>query len=185
MEQEVAKNQAALDKATAIRQTELAECNTEHMLQAISALKSAVTVLSKHNSFLQLPSSVESKENKLQAKETAVNSLAEITRHEMLDQPAADDICTREFQPVSRACDSSASLKAVDNCGPESTSPFIQNESRFKDVEMQINSLRDSIGKLQSDIDEKLQKMSDGAASEIRNCMNALVSQILRPPPPT
>merc|ERR1719356_233763 len=58
-EQEVAKNQAALDKATAIRQKELAEFNEEEkdVLQSISALKSAVTVLSKHNSFLQMPRS--------------------------------------------------------------------------------------------------------------------------------
>jgi len=59
LEQEVAKNQAALDKATSIRQKELAEFNAEEkdVLQSISALKSAVTVLSKHNSFLQMPRS--------------------------------------------------------------------------------------------------------------------------------
>merc|ERR1719298_285952 len=59
LEKEVAKNQAALDKATAIRQKQLAEFNEEEKdaLESISALKSAVTVLSKHNSFVQLPSS--------------------------------------------------------------------------------------------------------------------------------
>merc|ERR1711959_875466 len=60
LEQEVAKNQAALDKATAIRQKELAEFNEEEkdVLQSVSALKSAVTVLSKHNSaLLQMPRS--------------------------------------------------------------------------------------------------------------------------------
>jgi len=59
LEKEVAENQAALDKATAIRQKELAEFNAEErdLLGSISALKSAVTVLSKHNSFLQMPSS--------------------------------------------------------------------------------------------------------------------------------
>jgi chromosome segregation ATPase len=59
LEKEVAENQAALDKATAIRQKELAEFNAEEKdaLEAISALKSAVTVLSKHNSFLQIPRS--------------------------------------------------------------------------------------------------------------------------------
>merc|ERR1719478_430825 len=59
LEQEVAKNQEALDQATALRQKQLAEFNAEEkdMLGAISALKSAVTVLSKHNSasMLQLP----------------------------------------------------------------------------------------------------------------------------------
>merc|ERR1719498_89137 len=59
LEKEVAENQAALDKATAIRQKELAEFNEEEkdLLGSISALKSAVTVLSKHNSFVQMPQS--------------------------------------------------------------------------------------------------------------------------------
>merc|ERR1712166_593797 len=59
LEKEVAENQAALDKATAIRQKQLAEFNEEEkdLLESISALKSAVTVLSKHNSLLQLPRS--------------------------------------------------------------------------------------------------------------------------------
>merc|ERR1712072_1181575 len=59
LEKEVAENQAALDKATAIRQKELAEFNEEEKdaLEAISALKAAVTVLSKHNSMLQIPKS--------------------------------------------------------------------------------------------------------------------------------
>merc|ERR1719405_316332 len=57
LEKEVAGNQAALDKATAIRQKQLAEFNEEEkdLLGSISALKSAVTVLSKHNSFVQMP----------------------------------------------------------------------------------------------------------------------------------
>jgi len=61
LEKEVAENQEALDAATAIRQKELAEFNAEEKdsLQAISALKSAVTVLSKHHggALLQLPQS--------------------------------------------------------------------------------------------------------------------------------
>ena len=59
LEKEVAKNQEALDKATAIREKQLEEFNGEEkdLLQSISALKSAVTVLSKHNSLLQMPRS--------------------------------------------------------------------------------------------------------------------------------
>merc|ERR1719305_2053003 len=59
LEKEVAKNQEALDQATEIRQKELAEFNAEEkdLLGSISALKSAVTVLSKHNSLLQIPRS--------------------------------------------------------------------------------------------------------------------------------
>jgi len=59
LEKEVAENQEALDQATALRQKELAEFNAEEKdaLQAISALKSAITVLSKHNAgaFMQMP----------------------------------------------------------------------------------------------------------------------------------
>merc|ERR1719456_1150732 len=59
LEAEVASNQEALDKATALRQKELAEFNAEEkdMLGAISALKSAITVLSKHHpgSLIQVP----------------------------------------------------------------------------------------------------------------------------------
>merc|ERR1719460_2856498 len=59
LEKEVAENQAALDKATAIRQKQLAEFNEEEkdLLESISALKSAVTVLSKHHSLIQMPRS--------------------------------------------------------------------------------------------------------------------------------
>merc|ERR1719377_510804 len=59
LEKEVAENQNALDKATAIRQKQLAEFNEEEkdLLESISALKAAVTVLSKHNSFIQMPRS--------------------------------------------------------------------------------------------------------------------------------
>merc|ERR1719464_2223145 len=61
LESEVAKNQEALDKATAIREKQLAEFNEEEkdLLESISALKAAVTVLSKHQggAFLQMPQS--------------------------------------------------------------------------------------------------------------------------------
>ena len=58
LESEIAKNTEALAKATSIREKELAEFNAEEkdMLQSIGALKSAVTVLNKHNSFAQVPS---------------------------------------------------------------------------------------------------------------------------------
>jgi len=59
LEKEVGANQKALDAATAIRTKQLAEFNGEEkdLLESISALKSAVTVLSKHNSMLQVPRS--------------------------------------------------------------------------------------------------------------------------------
>eukprot|EP00448_Togula_jolla_P019412 CAMPEP_0170589716 /NCGR_PEP_ID=MMETSP0224-20130122/11491_1 /TAXON_ID=285029 /ORGANISM="Togula jolla, Strain CCCM 725" /LENGTH=218 /DNA_ID=CAMNT_0010913477 /DNA_START=58 /DNA_END=710 /DNA_ORIENTATION=+ len=50
-EKEVAANQASLDQATSIREKQLAAFNAEEkdLLQSISALKAAVTVLSKHH----------------------------------------------------------------------------------------------------------------------------------------
>merc|ERR1719156_74044 len=59
LDKEIAKNQAALDKATAIRTKELAEFNAEEkdMLQSITALKSAITVLAKHHGGALLQSS--------------------------------------------------------------------------------------------------------------------------------
>merc|ERR1719277_1796335 len=59
LEKEVQENQDALAKATAIREKQLAEFNAEEkdLLESISALKAAVTVLSKHHgaSLLQMP----------------------------------------------------------------------------------------------------------------------------------
>jgi hypothetical protein len=51
LEKEVAKNSAALDQATALREKELAEFTAEEKdsLQTISSLKSAVIALSKHH----------------------------------------------------------------------------------------------------------------------------------------
>merc|ERR1719160_909029 len=51
LEKEVEKNQQALDQAAAIRAKELAEFNEEEKdsLEAIAALKAAITVLSKHH----------------------------------------------------------------------------------------------------------------------------------------
>merc|ERR1719355_504108 len=51
LEGEVARNQEALDKATALRQKQLAEFNAEEKdaIEAIGALKAAIVVLSKHH----------------------------------------------------------------------------------------------------------------------------------------
>jgi len=61
LEKEVAANQEALDQATAIRQKQLAEFNAEEkdLLQSVSALKAAITVLSKHHggALVQIPRS--------------------------------------------------------------------------------------------------------------------------------
>merc|ERR1719401_2694391 len=61
LEKEVAKNQDSLAKATALREKQLAEFNAEEkdLLESISALKAAITVLEKHHgaALIQLPRS--------------------------------------------------------------------------------------------------------------------------------
>eukprot|EP00397_Hematodinium_sp_SG-2012_P017122 GEMP01017495.1.p1 GENE.GEMP01017495.1~~GEMP01017495.1.p1 ORF type:complete len:659 (+),score=242.70 GEMP01017495.1:111-2087(+) len=54
LEKDVDSNQKSLDKATALRRKELAVFNSEEkdMLESIRAMKSAITVLSKHNQAL-------------------------------------------------------------------------------------------------------------------------------------
>merc|ERR1719326_2354153 len=72
LEAEIAKLQEGLDKATAIREKELAEFNEEEkdLLESITALKSAIVVLSKHHSLLQVP-------------KTHVLSIAATLQHEL------------------------------------------------------------------------------------------------------
>lgn len=57
LKDEVAKNEAALEQASTIRSDEIKKFNAEEkeMLDTIASLKSAVKILSKHNSFLQMP----------------------------------------------------------------------------------------------------------------------------------
>jgi len=61
LEKEVAQNQDSLAKATALREKQLAEFNAEEkdLLESISALKAAITVLAKHHggALVQLPRS--------------------------------------------------------------------------------------------------------------------------------
>jgi len=54
---EIAANEEALDKATSLRTKELAEFNTEEkdLLGSIGGLKSALTVLGKHQALVQVP----------------------------------------------------------------------------------------------------------------------------------
>jgi hypothetical protein len=72
LEKEVAANQQALDKATALRQKQLAEFNAEEkdLLQSIQALGNAVVVLGKHNKSL------------LQTEASAIPQIAMMLRHQ-------------------------------------------------------------------------------------------------------
>merc|ERR1719326_267342 len=79
LEKEVAANREALDKATAIREKQLAEFNAEEkdLLESIAALKAAITVLSKHHggSLLQVQES--------QLQESKLVSVAATLGHEL------------------------------------------------------------------------------------------------------
>merc|ERR1740133_213698 len=77
LEKEIAQNQGALDKATAIRQKQLAEFNGEEkdLLESISALKSAVTVLGKHNSLIQMPTVAASVQNAMKKHESLLTGV--------------------------------------------------------------------------------------------------------------
>jgi uncharacterized small protein (DUF1192 family) len=76
LKDEIAKNDAALRKADAMRQKDLAEFNADEkdMLQSIQALGNAVTVLSKHHdSFLQ--TTADSKEVLMTVRNSLVKAL--------------------------------------------------------------------------------------------------------------
>jgi len=86
LEKELAKNTDALEKATAIRRKQLAEFNAEEkdLLESISALKAAITVLSKHHqSLIQVP-------------HTHLLSIATMLQHEMHKHaPLLEGVLTR------------------------------------------------------------------------------------------
>merc|ERR1719515_673453 len=74
LEKEIAKHQDSLDKATAIREKELAEFNAEEkdLLESIAALKAPITVLSKHHGG-----------SLLQVQESKLLSVAATLQHEL------------------------------------------------------------------------------------------------------
>merc|ERR1719230_1530271 len=84
LEAEIAKNQEALDKATALRQKELAEFNGEEkdMLQSIGALKSAVVVLGKHHEAMLQDSETAAESQELMS--VAVLMKDELRKHSTL-----------------------------------------------------------------------------------------------------
>merc|ERR1719359_598441 len=91
LKDEIAKNDAALRKADAMRQKDLAEFNADEkdLMQSIQALGNAVTVLSKHHqSFLQMDAKVEVKglRNALRRANLTPDQKAQVTA--FLQQPA-------------------------------------------------------------------------------------------------
>mmetsp|Transcript_21697 Transcript_21697/g.67682 ORF Transcript_21697/g.67682 Transcript_21697/m.67682 type:complete len:691 (+) Transcript_21697:48-2120(+) len=77
LEKEVAENQEALSKATALREKQLEEFSAEEkdLLESISSLKAAVDALSKHNG--------EGASSLLQVRRDPVRQVADTIRHEM------------------------------------------------------------------------------------------------------
>jgi len=95
LEKEKAKNQEALDQATTIREKQLAEFNAEEkdLLESVTALKSAITVLSKHHagSLMQMPRS-------------HMLGLAATLQHEMQKHSALlEGVLTRSERKVAAA----------------------------------------------------------------------------------
>jgi DNA repair exonuclease SbcCD ATPase subunit len=89
---EVAKNDAALRKADALRQKDLAEfnANEKDLIQSISSLKGAVTTMSKHHSFLQTGTQVHSLKHELTAvlKRASLSVEQKQKVQQFLEQPA-------------------------------------------------------------------------------------------------
>merc|ERR1719235_1507293 len=81
---EVAKNEEALDSATALRRKQLAEFNVEEkdMLASITSMKGAVSALSKHHEPSFLQASTSAREQATMGAVVAVRDL--LRRHEDL-----------------------------------------------------------------------------------------------------
>jgi len=82
LEKELAKNQESMDQATALRQKQLAEFNGEEkdLLESVSALKAAITVLSKHHADALVQADLNDKQM-----ESIANTLAyQIKKHTQL-----------------------------------------------------------------------------------------------------
>merc|ERR1719355_538587 len=89
LKDEIAKNDAALRKADAMRQKDLAEFNADEkdLMQSIQSLGNAVTVLSKHHSsFLQVDSKVKGLQHALRRANLTPDQKAQVQA--FLQQPA-------------------------------------------------------------------------------------------------
>eukprot|EP00397_Hematodinium_sp_SG-2012_P017840 GEMP01018254.1.p1 GENE.GEMP01018254.1~~GEMP01018254.1.p1 ORF type:complete len:652 (+),score=206.87 GEMP01018254.1:22-1977(+) len=95
LEKEVKANTEALDQATALRTKQLAEFNGEEkdLLQSISALKAALTVLSKHH-----PQAL------LQSDDTTLVNIASVLHHQMFKySDMIDEVVTPSQKRILRA----------------------------------------------------------------------------------
>jgi len=89
--EELASNKEALAKATALREKQLAEFNAEERdtLESLTALKAAITVLSKHHTSL------------LQSETQALINVAEVLRHVLnTNAKALDSFTTSEKETI-------------------------------------------------------------------------------------
>merc|ERR1719502_619272 len=110
LEKEVSKGQQALDTATALRTKQLAEFNEEEkdMLQSISALKSAVITLSKHNSAM------------LQDSDDAYDEIVPLLHNELKKH---NDLLRDVITPHQRKLLKSFDAKALIQDGSASSAP--------------------------------------------------------------
>jgi len=187
LEKEVAKNQAALDKATEIRMKELSEFNDEEkdLLGSISALKSALEVLGKHNgaSMLQLPrqhlavlaKSVDSAMNKHQDMLTGVFTKTEKKAMTAFIQNAAQQ------QPSSDGSYAPASGQ-IFGILQQMKETFETNLSDSQKMEMNKQGAYDQVKKAKSDEIQAGQNQIDKKTEELAHTdeANAQAKQDLK-----
>merc|ERR1719254_251801 len=175
LEKEVAENQAALDKATAIREKQLAEFNEEEKdnLEAISALKAAITVLSKHNSFLQMPKShlsgvAASVQNQMQKHESLMVGVLTHTQRRALtaflqspeDYFDAAPTFKQSYAPQSGEIFGilKQMLETFEKDLAESQKEEMANQKAYEDVK---KAKEDEIAAGQAQIDKKTEQLAD------------------------
>merc|ERR1719254_83867 len=175
LEKEVAENQNALDKATAIREKQLAEFNEEEKdnLEAISALKAAITVLSKHNSFLQMPKShlsgvAASVQNQMQKHESLMVGVLTHTQRRALtaflqspeDYFDAAPTFKQSYAPQSGEIFGilKQMLETFEKDLAESQKEEMANQKAYEDLKA---AKEDEIAAGQAQIDSKTQELAD------------------------
>merc|ERR1719254_191084 len=175
LEKEVAENQNALDKATAIREKQLAEFNEEEKdnLEAISALKAAITVLSKHNSFLQMPKShlsgvAASVQNQMQKHESLMVGVLTHTQRRALtaflqspeDYFDAAPTFKQSYAPQSGEIFGilKQMLETFEKDLAESQKEEMANQKAYEDVK---KAKEDEIAAGQAQIDKKTEQLAD------------------------
>lgn len=172
LEKEVAKNQQALDQAGAIRQKQQAAFNAEEkdMLESISALKSAVVVLSKHHTVaLQEVEDDVGRGTRALVEDAAHRLQFEVSRHEELLKGVLTRTQRRELNaflqgPASYSPQSGqifGILKEMKRTFEEDLSASQKQELADQKAYEELKSAKqDEINAGQAQIDAKMQELA-------------------------